>query len=48
MTAIFLPFASGSVELSFLSSTIERPAACRAASTASGFSWAASGSPAGA
>ena len=31
MTAVFLPFVSGSVELSFLSSTIERPAASRAA-----------------
>ena len=40
MTAVFMPFFSGSVELSFLSSTIERPAASRAAFTASGRSCA--------
>ena len=36
MTAVFRPFFSGRVESSFLSSTIERPEASRAAFTASG------------
>jgi hypothetical protein len=42
MTAVDLPGSSGSVPPSFLSSTIERPAAWRAAATASGRSCAAS------
>ena len=42
MTAVVLLLLSGSVEPSFLSSTIERPDASRAAATASGRSCAAS------
>ena len=42
MTAVFRPFSSGSVPSSFLSSTVERPAASRAAFTASGSSIASS------
>ena len=40
MTAVFLVLLSGSAPPSFLSSTIERPAALRAAATASGSSCA--------